>query len=70
MNIDEFSYLWTTKKEEWVLVNTEFGYAIINKKTQMMLHIDSDELEEAIIQKMHEEGNKIYKDILDAYADV
>jgi hypothetical protein len=70
MNIDEFSYLWTTEKEEWVLVNTEFGYAIINKKTQMMLHIDSDELEEAIIQKMHEEGNKIYKDILDAYADV
>ena len=32
MNIDEYSYIWTTEKEEWVLVNTEFGYAIINKK--------------------------------------
>lgn len=70
MNIDEYSYIWTTEKEEWVLVNTEFGYAIINKKTQMMLHIDSDELEEAIIQKMHEAGNKTYESILDAYADV
>ena len=70
MNIDEFSYLWTTQKEEWVLVNSDYGCFIINKKTQMMLHIDSDELEEAIIQKMLEEGNQIYKDILDAYADV
>lgn len=70
MNIDEFSYLWTTQKEEWVLVNSDYGCFIINKKTQMMLHVDNDELEEAIIQKMLEEGNKIYKDILDAYADV
>ena len=31
MNIDEYSYLWTDKKEEFVLVNTtEFGYGIVN----------------------------------------
>ena len=70
MIIDEFSYIWTTQKEDWVLVNSEYGFSIINKKTQMMLHIDSDELEEAIIQKMLEAGNKTYENILDAYADV
>ena len=70
MNIDEFSYLWTTEKEEWVLIKSEYGYVVINKKTQMMLHIDSAELKNAIIQKMHEAGNKTYESILDAYADV
>ena len=31
MNIDEYAYLWTTKKDEYVLVNTEYGYGIVNK---------------------------------------
>lgn len=70
MNISEFSYLWTTKKDEYVLVNTEYGYGIINKKTQMYLSISDDELEKAIIQKMLDEGNKTYEDINEAYADV
>lgn len=70
MDISEFDYLWTTEKEDWVLINTEYGYSIINKRRQMLLHVDSNELEEALVQKMLSEGNKTYESILDAYDDV
>ncbi len=70
MNIDEYTYLWTTKKDEYVLVNTEYGYGIVNKKEQTVLSISDEELEEQLINKMLEEGNKVYENILDAYADV
>ncbi len=70
MNINDYNYIWTTDKEDYVLVETEFGYGIVNKKKQMVLSISDDDLETAIIQKMQTEGNKIYSNILDAYADI
>ncbi len=70
MNINDFSYLWTTDKEDYVLVETEYGYGIVNKRKQMVLSISNDELEAALIQKMQTEGNKIYNNVLDAYADI
>ncbi len=70
MNIEEFSYLWTTQKDEFVLVNTEYGFGIVNKKEQMVLSISDPDLEKAVIQKMQDEGNLVYDNILDAYADV
>lgn len=70
MNIEEFNYLWTTQKEEYVLVNTEFGYGIVNKKNHTVLSISNECLEEKIIQKMLSEGNRIYNNILEAYADI
>lgn len=70
MNISEYEYLWDKNKAEYVLVNTEFGYGIVNKKEQTVLSISDEELEEAIIAKMLEEGNKVYENILDAYADI
>lgn len=70
MNIDEFNYLWTSQKEEFVLVNTEYGYGIVNKKTHAVLSISNEQLEEKVIQKMLKEGNKIYDNILEAYEDV
>lgn len=69
MNIEEYTYLWTTKKDEYVLVNTEYGYGIVNKKEQTVLSISDEVLEEQLINKMLEEGNKVYENILDAYAD-
>ena len=69
MNIDEYSYLWTDKKEEFVLVNTEFGYGIVNKKEQTVLAISDESLEAEIISKMMAEGNHKYDNILEAYAD-
>jgi len=70
MDISEFDYLWTTEKDDWVLVNLEYDYGIIDKRRQMLLHVDSSELKEALVQKMLSEGNKTYKSILDAYDDV
>ncbi len=69
MSINEYTYLWT-KKDEFVLVNTEYGYGIVNKKEQTVLSISDEELEKQLINKMLEEGNKVYENILDAYADV
>lgn len=70
MNIEEYSYLWTTEKEDTVLVNTEFGYGIVNKKQHTVLSISDTSTSQAVIKKMLEEGNKIYENILDAYADI
>lgn len=70
MDISEFDYLWTTEKDDWVLVNLEYDYCIIDKRRQMLLHVDSSELKEALVQKMLSEGNKTYESILDAYDDV
>lgn len=70
MDISEFDYLWTTEKDDWVLVNLKQDYGIIDKRRQMLLHVDSSELKEALVQKMLSEGNKTYESILDAYDDV
>ena len=69
MSINEYGYLWTTEKEDWVLVNTEFGYGIVNKKSQMALMISDEELENAIIERMKSSGNRIYNDRNEAYLD-
>ena len=66
MNINEFEYVWTTEKDDYVLVNSEYGYGIVNQKTKMALCISDDELENAIIEKMKTCGNRIYEDILEA----
>ena len=70
MNIEEYKYLWETGKADWVLINTEYGYGIVNKKTQIALVVSSEELEAALIAKMLESGNRIYEDINEAYDDV
>ena len=69
-NIDKYNYLWTTKKDEYALVNTRYGYGIVNKKEQSVLSISDEILEEEVIKKMLSEGIKIYDNILDAYSDV
>ena len=70
MSTDEFRHVWESEKDDWVLVSTNYGYAVVNKRTQMALLVSDDELEKAIIQRMLEEGNRIYDNINDAYADV
>lgn len=69
MNISEYEYLWSTEKNDWVLVNTSYGYGIINKVTQSMLMVSDDELEKAFIERMLAEDCKTYDNIKDAYAD-
>lgn len=69
MRIDDYKYLWTTEKEAWVLVNTEHGYAIVNKNDQTALLVSSDELADALAEQMLKSGNQIYDTINEAYAD-
>ena len=69
MCIDDYKYLWTTEKDSWVLVNTEYGYAIVNKKAQKALLVSNEELADALIEKMLKVGNRTYENINDAYAD-
>ena len=54
MNINEYEYLWTKEKVNWVLVNSSYGYGIINKKTQMYLSVSDDTLERSLVDKMLE----------------
>ena len=70
MDIEAYSYLWTTKKDAYVLVETRHGFGIVNKVDQMVLLVEDDALEDALVQKMLSEGCKVYKDILEAYSDV
>ncbi|MCR5478246.1 MAG: hypothetical protein K6F27_00110 [Ruminococcus sp.] len=69
MNTAEYDYLWTTEKNNWVLVKSSYGYGIINKATQSMLMVYDDELEKELIERMLDEGCKTYDNINDAYAD-
>lgn len=70
MNVSEFCYVWTTNKNDFVLVDSEFGYAIINKREQTMLCISDEETDAAVVAKMLEAGCKVYASIQDAYSDV
>ena len=70
MDLSEYQYLWTSEKEKWVLVSTDYGFGIINKFSQSMLFVSDDKLETALIDRMKAEGCKIYDNIKDAYADV
>ncbi len=70
ISINEYDYLWNSEKDDWVLVNTSFGYGIVNKKTQSALLVSDEALESALIDRMLSEGNKIYDDINDAYSDL
>lgn len=68
--MENHEYLWTTEKGDWVLVNTEYGYGIINKKEQSMLMVSDPELKKTLVEKMLSEGCKTYNSLDDAYNDV
>lgn len=67
VDISKYHYLWNEEKDDWALVDSEDGYSIVNIKRQGMLLISDDELENAIINKMEEAGNKKYKSIQEAF---
>lgn len=61
--------MWESEKGLWVLVNTEHGYCIVNKKDQLISLISDDSIYNEVIQKLLEEDTPIYQNILDAYSD-
>lgn len=42
MDIDEFEYVWTTRKGDFVLVKDDYGYAIVDKRERAVLLIEDD----------------------------
>lgn len=67
--MENHDYLWTTEKEDWALIKTDFGYAIVNLRDQMMLLVSEANLKEYLINKMIEEGCKIYNSMEEAMRD-
>ncbi len=70
--LDEYSYIWQTDKDKYVLLNDEFGNSIlfIKEKEIMFFLIEDDALLDLIISKMMEHGNKIYNSIAELQKDI
>jgi len=60
--VDTYSYIWTTEKDKWVLVESklsgEYSITYITPRSSGGLIIEDDEIYELVIQKMIEEGNR------------
>ena len=69
--LDEYSYIWQTDKDKYVLLNDELGNSIlfIKEKEIMFFLIEDDALLDLIISKMMEHGNKIYNSIAELQKD-
>lgn len=67
MDISEYEYLWTTQKKEYVLVNGNYGYSIVDVSDHTAMLFGNEALEKAIIEKMLAEGNTVYENIREAF---
>lgn len=63
--LNEYSYIWESDKDKYVLLNDELDISILylNEKEVMFFLIEDDELSDSIITKMLESGNKVYNSI-------
>ncbi len=70
--LDEYSYIWQTDKDKYVLLNDELGNSIlfIKEKEIMFFLLEDDVLLDLIISKMMEHGNKIYNSIAELQKDI
>ena len=70
--LDEYSYIWQTDKDKYVLLNDELGNSIlfIKEKEIMFFLFEDDALLDLIISKMMEHGNKIYNSIAELQKDI
>ena len=70
--LDEYSYIWQTDKDKYVLLNDELGNSIlfIKEKEIMFFLIEDDALLDLIMSKMMEHGNKIYNSIAELQKDI
>lgn len=70
--LEEYSYIWQTDKDKYVLLSDELGNSIlfIKEKEIMFFLVEDDVLHELIISKMMEHGNKIYNSIAEIQKDI
>lgn len=73
MNIlNEYSYIWVTDKDRYVLLSDEVGNSVIfiDGNKIMFFLLEDDVLLDLIISKMIEHGNKIYNSIEELQKDI
>ena len=70
--LSEYSYIWETDKEKYVLVDDDLGRSIffIKDKEIMFFLLEDDDLLDRIICKMIESGNKIYSSVTELQNDI
>jgi hypothetical protein len=64
--LDEFAYLWNGSQPDWVLLTAPGllgGYCVFNSQERRLLHIDSDEFNAALCQRMKEAGCEVLKEL-------
>lgn len=61
--LNEYSYIWKSDKDKYVLINDDNSIMYINGKEIMFFLIEDDELANSIVAKMLEYGNKVYNNI-------
>lgn len=70
--LSEYSYIWETDKEKYVLVDDDLGRSIffIKDKEIMFFLLEDDDLLDMIICKMIESGNKKYSSVTELQNDI
>lgn len=70
--LSEYSYIWETDKEKYVLVDDDLGRSIffIKDKEIMFFLLEDDDLLDMIICKMIESGNKKYSSVIELQNDI
>lgn len=62
--LNHFSYMWTTEKDEWCLHKLIDGnqivvYSIVNEVEELIALVSDNELLNALIEKLLDEGNRV-----------
>ena len=70
--LSEYSYIWETDKEKYVLVDDDLGRSIffIKDKEIMFFLLEDDDLLDMIICKMIESRNKKYSSVTELQNDI
>ena len=54
--IEPYSYLWTEELEDWLVIKDEYDYTIYNKKTQIVLSVENEDLNNKIAAMLIMQG--------------
>ncbi|MFI0712840.1 hypothetical protein ACH4SK_19770 [Streptomyces inhibens] len=70
--MESFSYLWTTERNDWILVETPRTVVpvIFNRSNRQALIIDDDDLHAAVVAKMKDAGIGVFDGIPNESTDL
>ena len=70
---EEHAFLWNGSEPGWALLRTpdlRGGYCIFNRRTQVLLHVESEDLNLLLCERMRAAGCKIFDALPDAPVDI